>query len=269
MKNLTLVFVLFIATILPSCANIDPGEEGVFYYPYSSGLDTSETYTEGTYGCWPWNDVYRYSILQQTRGYQQSLMDKNGTEIVILASVNFSLKKGRSGAMHLKYGEDYAESFVDVKSKGAIKDVIGRYTYEEVYSTKREALESEIEELLVEDFNKNYLTLHFVEIADVNLPKDIATEIINKETQKQRNLTSKEKQIEMKNLADAKIEEARGDSAKLIINAMSEAKAIDIKQTQLRKSPLYIEYMKAEKWDGSYGTGNVFGSGITLFKNVR
>ena len=59
-------------------------------------------------------------------------------------------QKGASAKLHLLHGERYAESFIDKKVKGAIKDVIGRYTYVEVYSTKRESLEQEIEKILPE-----------------------------------------------------------------------------------------------------------------------
>ena len=133
--------------------------------------------------------------------------------------------------------------FIDDKVKGAIKDVVGRYTYQEVYSTKREALEGEMEEILVEDFTGNHIVFHYVEIADVNLPKNIATEITNKETQKQKNLTAEQKQQEQIYLASAKIETAKGDSAKVVIKANAEAQSIKIKQKQLRQSPQYIEYL--------------------------
>ncbi len=128
--------------------------------------------------------------------------------------------------------------------------MVGRYTYQEVYSSKREALEGAIEEILTKDFEGNYIVLYYVEIADVNLPKNIATEITIKETQKQKNKTSELMKIENKNLAEAKVATARGDSAKAIISAQAEAEAINIKQRELRQSPQYIEYMKARKWDG-------------------
>ena len=47
--------------------------------------------------------------------------------------------------------------------------------------------EGEIEEILIADFKGNFIVFHYVEIADVNLPQNIATEITNKETQKQKN----------------------------------------------------------------------------------
>ena len=67
-----------------------------------------------------------------------------------------------------------------------------------MYSTKREAIEQEIEDILYKDFEGNFIVLDFVEIADVNLLVNIATEITVKETQKQKNKTAqlmKEEQI--------------------------------------------------------------------------
>ena len=81
----------------------------------------------------------------------------------------------------------------------------------------------------------------------------------NKETQKQKNLTAEQKQQEQIYLASAKIETAKGDSAKVVIKANAEAQSIKIKQKQLRQSPQYIEYLKAVQWDGKMP--QVVGSG--------
>ena len=258
-----------IIMLFMSWEDVPQGSEGFDYRPYSGGVDVESHYAEGTYFVAPWNDIVSYDIRQQSRSYESQVMDINGTDIGVVVAVNYHAEKGSTAKLHLKHGTAYAESFIDKKVKGAIKDVIGRYTYVEVYSTKREALEVEIEEILTKDFEGNYVMLDFVEIADVNLPKNIATEITNKETQKQKNMTSELKKIEEKNLADAKIETARGDSAKLMINSTAEAASIEIKQKQLRQSPQYIEYMKAKKWDGKMPTvvsGNGGGLIIDLGK---
>lgn len=258
-----------IIMLFSSWVDVNPGEEGFMYKPYGGGVDTSYTYKEGTFFVAPWNDVVTYNILQESKNYNSTVMDLNGTDITVNVSINFAVKKGNSAKLHLKHGVGYLQ-FIDDKVKGSIKDVVGRYTYKEVYSSKRESLEDEIEYILRKDFAGNYLILHYVEIADVNLPANIATEITVKETQKQKNMTSELKKVEEKNLADAKVERAKGDSAKLMINSQAEAEAIRVKQQQLSKSPQYIEYMKADKWNGSYGEGNVFGGeGVSLFKSIR
>ncbi len=261
---LLIAFIVF----LMSWTDVEPGEQGFIYSPYGGGVDQDVTYDEGTFFIAPWNEMITYNIRQQSETYVSEVMDKNGTDITVNVAVNYSAQSGKIAQLHLKHGPGFIK-FIDDKAKGAIKDVIGRYTYEQVYSSKREALEGEMEDILQHDFEGNFITLHYVEIADVNLPPNIATEITNKETQKQKNLTAKEKQLEEEYLANAKIAKARGDSA-LIISAIFKAEAIELEASQISKNPQYIELKKWEKWDGKgspYGEGNVFGQGVSVLKN--
>ena len=273
-KKITRYVVLgvvgFIAIIIVAMSwqDIEPGEQGFVYRPYGGGVDKENIYDEGTKFIMPWNEMITYNVRQQSKTYDQTVMDKNGTDIRVSIAVNYSASKGDIAELHLKHGPGYI-SIVDDKTKGAIKNVIGRYIYEEGYSTKREALEGEIEEILLTEFDGNYIDLNYVEISDVNLPENIARQITEKETQKQRNLTAKEKQKEQEYLANARIEKARGDSS-LIISARFKAEAIQLEATQIAKSPQYIELKKWEKWDGvgsPYGESNVFGSGVSILKS--
>ena len=252
-----------------SWQDVDPGEEGFIYRPYGKGVETDISYNEGTQFIAPWNEIITYNVLVQSRNYDSQVMDKNGTDIGVVIAVNYHAVKGKTALLHLKHGKGFAESFIDKKAKGAIKDVIGRYTYVEAYSTKREILEQEIEAILMSDFDSNYVALDFVEIADTNLPQNIAVEITNKETQKQRNQTAKEKQKEEEYLANARIEKARGDSS-LVVSARFKAEAISLEAEQISKNPQYIELKKWENWDGNgspYGSGNVFGdNAISILK---
>jgi prohibitin 1 len=264
-----------------SWVDVPQGSEGFMYNPYGGGVQKTKTYTEGTYFVAPWNDMVSYNVRQQSRSYQSQVMDKNGTDITTNISVNYSPVKGQTPLLHLKHGPvvevadevntgltkvvgGYA-NFIDDKVRGAIKDVIGRYTYEEVYSTKREALEGEIEEILRRDFKGNYIELQYVEIADINLPGPIQNEITAKETQKQSNMKSELMKTEEKNLADARIQKARGDSS-LVISAQFKALAIKKEAEQLKANPNYIDYIKwkgfADGQGSPYGTNNAFGVGV-------
>jgi prohibitin 1 len=259
--------LIAIIIFMASWQDVEPGEQGFVYRPYGVGVEKDNTYNEGTTFILPWNEMITYNVRQQSQNYTSEVMDINGTDINVEVAVNYAAATGKTPLLHLKHGPNYI-TFIDDKAKGAIKDVIGRYTYEQVYSSKREALEGEIEAILKKDFAGNYITLFYVEIADVNLPGNIAMEITNKETQKQRNLTAKEKQKEQEYLANAKIAKARGDSA-LIISAKFKAEAINLEATQIGRNPQYIELKKWEKWDGigsPYGEGNVFGKDVSILK---
>ncbi len=52
--------------------------------------------------------------------------------------------------------------------------------------------------------------------------------------------------------AQRKIALAKGDSATVVIEASSEAAALKLKQREL--TALYVEYIKASKWDGKLPT---------------
>lgn len=253
-----------------SWVDVKPGEQGFVFRPYNSpSIEEDDVYMEGTYFILPWNEMITYEVVNKSKQYNSRVMDINGTDVMLDIAVNYNIKAADVARIHKKHRENYT-TFIDDKAKGAIKDVVGRYTYEQVYSSKREVLEGEIEEILIEDFNDNYLNLNYVEISDVNLPDNIAQQIEEKETQKQRNLTAKEKQQEQEYLANAKIEKARGDSA-LIVSAKFKAEAIRLEAQQISQNPQYIELKKWEKWDGvgsPYGNNNVFGDkSISILKS--
>lgn len=261
-----LVLIIF----FNSWVDVKPGEHGFVFEPYSSvSIKEDKVYNEGTYFILPWNQMITYETVNKSKQYNSQVMDINGTDVMLEVAVNYNIDAASVAKLHKKHRENFT-IFIDDKAKGAIKDVIGRYTYEQVYSSKREALEGEIEDILIKDFENNYLNLNYVEIADVNLPPNIAKQIEEKETQKQRNLTAKEKQQEEEYLANAKIEKARGDSA-LIVSAKFKAEAIQLEAEQIGRNPQYIELKKWEKWDGigsPYGSNNVFGDrAVSILKS--
>lgn len=264
------VITLFILIVLfNSWTTIKPGERGFMYKPFSHpSIDAEHVYSEGTYFMLPWNKMIVYDVFRKSNEYEQKFLDKSGMDIDLSVAINYNIIPSDVALLHLQFREEYV-NFVDEIARGAFKDIIGRYTYEEVYSTKREELEQEMEEKIQVGFKGNFLKLNYVKIIDVVLPKEIQDQIQRKETQKQRNLTAKEKAEEERYLADAKIEKARGDSA-MIISATYKADAIRQESQALRNNPEYTELKKWEKWDGAgspYGNGNVFGDkAITILK---
>jgi regulator of protease activity HflC (stomatin/prohibitin superfamily) len=264
-RVLNLFMVLFVALTMTSCTfdNIEMTEEGFMFRPWTDGMDTTMVYTGTVETVAMWNQMITTDVSQKSRNYTSSILDVNGTEITVVVSINYNAMKGSTPFLYKAHKLNWEESIVDIKVKGAIKNVIGRYTYEEVYSTKRESLEQEITDILQPAFASNFITYNFCEIADVNLPPTIAKEIENKETQKQRNLTSAEKKIENKNLADAKIATANGDATSRKIKADAEAYEYKMKQKNLTDKMIQQQFI--EKWDGVLPQ---YGEVPQLFKTV-
>ena len=265
--------VVLLSLFFMSWTDVNPGEEGFIYRPYTGGIEQNAVYTEGTVFIAPWNEMITYNILQQSRNYSSKVMEKNGMEIGIDVTINYNPMQNNTAKLHLKHGKAFESSFIDAKVRGVIKDVIGRYTYEEIYSTKREALETEMDTIFQSEFPANFISYNFCEIADVNLPEKVKIAITEKETQKQRNQKAKELEEEQQYLANAEIMKAEGEKKAAILRAQGRAEEIRLVQQQLTRSPNYIELVKWKGYaDGKgspYGQDNVFGAGTSVIKGLK
>ncbi|MDA9809023.1 MAG: prohibitin family protein [Flavobacteriales bacterium] len=265
--------VILLSLFFMSWTDVNPGEEGFIYRPYTGGIEQNAVYTEGTVFIAPWNEMITYNILQQSRNYSSKVMEKNGMEIGIDVTINYNPMQNNTAKLHLKHGKAFESSFIDAKVRGVIKDVIGRYTYEEIYSTKREALETEMDTIFQSEFPANFISYNFCEIADVNLPENVKVAITEKETQKQRNQKAKELEEEQQYLANAEIMKAEGEKKAAILRAQGRAEEIRLVQQQLTRSPNYIELVKWKGYaDGKgspYGQDNVFGAGTSVIKGLK
>ena len=148
--------IILVSLFFMSWTDVNPGEEGFIYRPYTGGIDQTNVYTEGTVFIAPWNEMITYNILQQSRNYSSKVMEKNGMEIGIDVTINYNPMQNNTAKLHLKHGKAFESSFIDAKVRGVIKDVIGRYTYEEIYSTKRRPI-TDYPLKLVKYLRKRYL----------------------------------------------------------------------------------------------------------------
>ncbi len=268
--------LLLLISIFSGCETVQPGQQATIFRPYGKGHDKETVYNPGTYVLMPWNSLIIYDIRQQKYrpSEKMDVLDKNGLPILVDVTAMYHVLPGKTGWLHEKAGPDYEIKIVSPNLHGAAKEVFGRYTAKEIYSDKRPVLEGEIGEELKVILGDNYVGLDKIIITDVDPPASLVDAIKAKETQKENNLTAALKEEQAIKEAAAQKARAEGDAAARIISAEAEAREIDLIQRQIANSPSYIEYLKtqalikqAEKWSGSYGEGNVFGSDTPILLN--
>jgi hypothetical protein len=116
---------------------------------------------------------------QQQYNFEEVFSDKNGVKMTVVIYINFFLKKeDNKGSQSGK-----VKKYIVKRSKKVIKKIFKKRTYEEVYSTKREELESEIEKQLSIDFRKKNIELAFIELSDVRLPDYAVEELLKKQAE--------------------------------------------------------------------------------------
>jgi regulator of protease activity HflC (stomatin/prohibitin superfamily) len=141
---------------------------------------------------------------------------------------------------------------------GSVNDVANRYTVDSIFNHREE-----FESAIVSECNKRVSLWFNVSQLRTNIvpPKEISESIIAKTRAIQEvQVAENQRQVAVAE-AERKIAEARGDSAQAVIQASGRAEAIRKEQTSL--TPLYIEYIKIQKWSGQVPT-TVAGSNTGL-----
>ena len=85
-------------------------------------------------------------------------------------------------------GEDYERELLDPAINAAARSVVGRYTPEQLYSSKRDVIEQEILDEIQIVLKNQYLLVTRVLVEDVKLPTTIRTAIETKLKQEQESL---------------------------------------------------------------------------------
>ncbi len=198
---------------------VESGEAGVMFRLFG-GVDTEITYSEGFHFMSPLNKMFIYDVRQQEVSEKMSVLSSNGLEISIDVSMWYQPVYDKLGQLHQEKGQNYLNSIVKPSVRSATRSVIGRYTPEQIYSTKRDAIQ---EEIYVE--TRDILTIQLVQlnevlVRDVVLPPTIKQAIEKKLRQEQESLEYEFKIIKERKEAERRQIDAEGKArANRILNA--------------------------------------------------
>ena len=216
-----LVLILVIASWSRMTVTVPAGHAGVLFR-LLSGVDTVNTYGEGFHFMNPLNNMVVYKVRQQETSEDMNVLSSNGLEIKADVSAWYKPKFSEVGLLHARVGEDYLRVIVIPALRASARSVIGRYTPEQIYSTKRDAIQDEIfdeTKLILDD---KYVFLDRILIRSIVLPSKIKTAIESKLEQEQQSLEYK-----------FKIEKAKKEAERQRIDAQGKAKANEILNASL------------------------------------
>ncbi|MGI9551643.1 MAG: prohibitin family protein [Aurantibacter sp.] len=181
--------VLLVILISKSAVVIGSGEAGVLYKTLGDGVVTDKPpLGEGFHIVAPWNRVFVYEVRQQEVFEKMKVLSSNGLDILLDASTWFQPKYNELGKLHQEKSEQYKERILLPAIRSAARSVVGRYTPEQLYSSKRDAIQVEIYEETKKIVDDQYIQLNEVLIRDVTLPPTIKEAIERKLKQEQESL---------------------------------------------------------------------------------
>ena len=212
--------IVLIILLAKSAVTIQSGQAGVLYKTFDGGVVTNEpALGEGFHVIAPCNKVFIYEVRQQEILDKMSVLSSNGLDIKLEASVWFQPTYESLGKLHQQKGEMYKERILLPAIRSAARSVVGRYTPEQLYSSKRDVIQQEIYIETQKIVKDQYIQLNEVLVRDVTLPPTIKDAIERKLKQEQESLEYEFLLVTASKEAEKVIIEAQGKAdANRILN---------------------------------------------------
>lgn len=222
-------FVLIIGIVVGNSTflTVQAGEAGVLFRKFGGGLDKDLVYGQGFHVVAPWNTMYIYNVKEQVAEESMSVLDKNGLTVSVDVTVRFNPFQDKIGYVHERFGKGYVQSLVIPEVRSAVRQVMGRYSAEEIYSTKRGEVEVSIINQARETLSgpENNIKMNALLMREVSLPEDIKTAIESKLRQEQEALAYRFRLDRETSEAERKRIMAEGEAAanRIINNSLTPA----------------------------------------------
>ncbi len=193
------------------CAKVDAGYGGVLWTALDGTQD--DKYVEGWFFVAPWNKLITYNVRTQDRPEELHVLASNGLSIRLEASLRYRADSAKLAKLHTTLGPGYYDVMVAPLLRSAAREVGGRYTPEEIYSTKRSAVEQGIYDEVKVKLKDRPIILEAILVRNVDLPDKLKRAINDKLEEEQRALKMKftldrevleaqRKEIEAKGIAE-------------------------------------------------------------------
>ncbi|MEJ7647324.1 MAG: prohibitin family protein [Chryseolinea sp.] len=237
-----IAFIIVMAISSSIFYTIGPSERAIIFYKFGSGLDKNNVIGSGFHMKAPWNELYVYSVNETSSDENMDVLDKSGLSIHVDITVRYNPMPEKIGFIHEKFTKNYVNVLVIPEVRSTVRQVMGRFTAEEIYSTKRAEVETAIRTETEKILQLNFVNSPAVLIRSIILPEQIKGAIENKLQQEQEALAYQFRLDKERSEAERKRIAAEGESRanNIINNSLTSAllKMRGIEATlELSKSP--------------------------------
>jgi regulator of protease activity HflC (stomatin/prohibitin superfamily) len=175
------VVVLLVVVLLKnSFIILQPTERGVVFKPYSSGLAIDDVKGQGLSIVAPWNSMIIFDVEEQQIEETMDVLSVDGLSISIDVSLRFKPIPDQIGYLYEQFKTSYAAKLIRPELRSAVRQIVGQYTPEELYATKRQEIETKIEDATRTILTRNNIELKALLFRSIKLPSTIKTAIEDK-----------------------------------------------------------------------------------------
>ncbi|MDP2699974.1 SPFH domain-containing protein [Thalassospira sp.] len=173
---------------------IPAGHTGVLWYRFFGGTVIDRSFGEGIHMIFPWDEMYIYDARLQNNARIYDTISSNGLAMQVDIAVRYRINPDTAGMLHKLVGPNFPEILVYPEIGSQARELISRYTPEQLYTETRAFIQAEILERMVNElgsslinqsFQGRMVTVEDVLIRSVTLPERVAEAIERKAEQYQ------------------------------------------------------------------------------------
>ena len=265
MLVILLVVAILFTTVGAGLVFIQPEERGIVVSAFAAKGYREDALQPGLRWIIPFAEqVTLYPISRQTytmssaTGEGQIVGDdsirartKDGQEILIDASVIYSIDPTKIIELHINWQSRYQDELVRPAARNTIRDAVSQYSVEEIVSSKRAEMETLVTTELAKAFADNDLILVSFLLRDIHFSEEYAAAVEQKQIAEQQaqqaKLVVEQRKQEAEQArqvaqgqADAAVIAAQGAAQARIIQAEAEAQANQVISQSI--TPALVEY---------------------------
>jgi regulator of protease activity HflC (stomatin/prohibitin superfamily) len=262
-----LLLAIILTTVSSGLVFIQPPDRGVVVSAIAPKGYREQGLEPGLHWIIPFfENVITYTISKQTytmsiasaEGQRQGddsifARTADGQEVLVDASVIFSIDPARVVDVHIDWQDRYSNDLVRPLARGVIRDVVSQFGVEEVYSTQRTAMNQQINEELGRRLDVNGLSLVEFILRNITFSDEYAASVEQKQIAEQqakqaffvveqRKQEAEQARQVAQGQADAVIIRAEGQAEARIIEAQAEQQALQLIADALQDNPDLLTY---------------------------
>lgn len=177
---------IFIAAVAGGCmaTTIGSGQAGV-KYSVLTGTDLDQTYGEGLNIHPPWVKIIKYDVRVQEQLEAITALSSEGLSITMDASIRWRPDNNTLATLHTTYGPTYYQKLVQSELRSAAREIVGQYTPEELYASRRTELQQQLVDRVKRGVESQFVKIEAILIRNIGLPEQIQQAIQEKLTEEQ------------------------------------------------------------------------------------
>ncbi len=180
------IFFIIVGGVAGGCmtTTITSGQAGV-KYSVLTGTELNATYGEGLNIHPPWVNIIKYDVRVQEELEAITALSSEGLSISMDASIRWRPNTEALPSLHTEYGTNYYAKLVQPELRSAAREIVGQYTPEELYASRRTELQQQITDRVKQGVEDQYVRIEAILIRNIGLPEQIQRAIEEKLTEEQ------------------------------------------------------------------------------------